>query len=235
MKRLLAMLLTGGLLVSLPLASPAYGVETAGPDATCSRPVSDADGLYLPAQAFWWSTTELTIGITATSKVDPAQFTAVEQAVETWQQTLQDCLGGAVTLNYVPVVPSKRAQIDIVINLVPNAGGAHHGGMAVCNPSGCNLQVGYIGPRGRYTTIDPVAPTSYTYSLALHEIGHALGLGHTTNLYESVTDVMGYGWNDDSGRVPISQCNVDALAYIWAWALNGTEPAEPEALVYECA
>lgn len=29
--------------------------------------------------------------------------------------------------------------------------------------------------------------------MTLHELGHALGLGHTTNLEES-TDLMGYGW-----------------------------------------
>jgi len=58
-----------------------------------------------------------------------------------------------------------------------------------------------------------------------HEIGHALGLGHTTNLLES-TDLMGYGW-PDLGDPVLSDCDIDALAYVFAWALNGTEPAPP--------
>lgn len=241
-KRLFAAVLAGCLLVTIPLASPADAAETStGATATCTRPISNADALYIlaniapagdgPAQAYWWSKTALTIGITTTSTVDPAQFEAVEQAIKTWQQTLQDCLAGAVTLNYVPVSPGNRAQTDIVVHLVPNAGGSAFGGRTECSPSGCNnVIVSYIGPRGRYD----ITPTPITYSMALHEIGHALGLGHATNLYES-TDLMGYGWiKADSGRIPISQCDVDALAYIWAWALIGTEPAEPETTLYEC-
>jgi hypothetical protein len=67
---------------------------------------------------------------------------------------------------------------------------------------------------------------------------HALGLGHADNLWEGF-DLMAYGWASPSanfGRVPdISQCDVDALAYVWSWAMEGSDPAKPEALTFSCA
>jgi hypothetical protein len=59
----------------------------------------------------------------------------------------------------------------------------------------------------------------------MHELGHALGLGHATNLLES-TDLMGYGW-PDLGDPVLSDCDLDALAFVFAWALEGSDPYPP--------
>lgn len=72
------------------------------------------------------------------------------------------------------------------------------------------------------------------YHTALHELGHALGLGHATNLEES-NDLMGYGWIIDDTEPILSDCDVDALAYIWSWAVNGTTPAPPGPGPYDCS
>ena len=79
-------------------------------------------------------------------------------------------------------------------------------------------------PTSSFTTSQPpaVLPSAATH----------LGLGHATNLLES-TDLMGYGW-PELGDPVLSQCDVDALAFVFAWAIAGTDPAPPAAGPYEC-
>ena len=125
----------------------------------------------------------------------------------------------------------QRRAADIVVHYVPTAGGVVFGGYAICGDHGCpNILVRSDLPPS--LDRDPYDP-EYLGWVTLHELGHALGLGHATNLLES-TDLMGYGW-PDYGEPVLSDCDVDALAYVFAWALNGTAPEPPGAGPYDCS
>ena len=158
------------------------------------------------------------------------QLAAISGAIATWSSTLQECFDGLITLT--DVTGSKRQAADIVVHYVPTAGGVVFGGYAICGDHGCpNILVRSDLPPS--LDRDPYDP-EYLGWVTLHEIGHALGLGHATNLLES-TDLMGYGW-PDLGDPVLSDCDINALAYVFAWALNGTEPAPPpDEGPYDCS
>ena len=44
---------------------------------------------------------------------------------------------------------------------------------------------------------------------------------------------MGYGW-PDLGDPVLSQCDIEALAFVFAWALEGVEPYPPAEGPYDC-
>jgi hypothetical protein len=57
-------------------------------------------------------------------------------------------------------------------------------------------------------------------------------LGHTTNLLES-TDLMGYGW-PDFGDPVLSECDVEGIAFVFAWVFEGSAPHPPAQGPFEC-
>ena len=81
------------------------------------------------------------------------------------------------------------------------------GGYAICGAHRCPTS--WSAPTC-HPALDrePYTP-EYLGWVTLHELGHALGLGHATNLLES-TDLMGYGW-PDLGDPVLSNCDLDAL------------------------
>ena len=218
-----AALVTSALLTTTPASASATKTTAASSavGATCSRPVSDAEALqilnYYYPNRYVWDHTNLTIAVAAAPKVSQAQLDAIHRALATWDSVLRDCFDGLITLTEV----TARRTADIVVHYVPHAGGVVFGGFAVC----CNNVIvrSDLPPS---LGLDPYSP-EHLYNVTLHEVGHALGLGHATNLLES-TDLMGYGWNRTNGITPVlSQCDIDALAYLFSRALNGTAPPGP--------
>ena len=216
-----------------PAAAPAGKKDSpAGNGVTCKLPESNAEGLVILSNfypGYWWDHTDLTIAVQAHPSATAVQLAAIRSAIATWSSTLEECFDGLITLTNV--TGSKRRAADIVVHYVPTAGGVVFGGYAICGEHKCpNILVrSDLPPSLDREPYDP----EYLGWVTQHEVGHALGLGHATNLLES-TDLMGYGW-PDLGDPVLSDCDVDALAFVFAWAINGTAPAPPGEGPYDCS
>lgn len=202
---------------------------------TCRLPESNAESLVILSnyyRGYWWDHTDLTIAVQAHPKVKPAQLAGVHQAIATWSAVLEECFDGLITLTNVTGASSgQHRRADIIVHYVPKAGGVVFEGYAICGAHKCpNILVRSDLPPS--LGVDTYSP-EYLGWVTLHEVGHALGLGHTTNLWES-TDLMGYGW-PTLGDPVLSDCDIDALAFVFAWALEGSDPHPPAEGPYDCS
>jgi hypothetical protein len=231
-KGLIALAFCLSLLAPASAAAPKKAPAGGGDAVSCRLPESNADSLVILSNlypGYWWDHTDLTIGVQAHPNARPEQLDAIQAAIATWSETLNECFDGLITLRNV--TGAKRQAADIVVHYVPTAGGVVFGGYAICGDHKCpNIIVrSDLPPSLDREPYDP----EYLGWVTLHEIGHALGLGHATNLLES-TDLMGYGW-PDLGDPVLSDCDIDALAFVFAWAINGTAPSPPGEGPYDCS
>jgi hypothetical protein len=186
-------------------------------------PESNAEALEILADyypGYWWDHTDITVAVQAAPNVRPRHLAAVRDSIGTWDSVLREEFDDLITLTDVTDTARNKQRADIVLHYVPTGGGLAFTGYAICGDHRCpNILV-----TSEFAQYPPITP-KFLGQVTMHELGHALGLGHATNLLES-TDLMGYGW-PDLGEPVLSDCDLDALRYVFGWAFEGTEPAPP--------
>lgn len=190
---------------------------------TVENPPATIEPQEIPLWGPTWDHSPLTYVIEAGKGVTPEAIAMVEQAITDWNHAIAYGVGDPDFAFLVPV--PEGASPDITIR--PKSGGGMVQGQALCNSSDGFFTWCKVNISGK--AFGSANPDDTVRSIAIQEIGHALGLLHSDNSL----DVM-YGTLQDPPNTRISFCDLDGWAAVMAWLLLGTTPAPPSVSSVSC-
>jgi len=220
-----AVALAAVILVSLQTtASGAEPVVNFG--ASDATSVDVISGTKSTQNAYWWDHTNLTVLVSSEPHADPAFVQALRDAIALWRSTLAQQLPQISLTD----VTGKSNKADITLRYDPTFGGINWAGLARCSGAQkCNISVrSDLNQNSVKKQGEPPFTTLQVERNAIHELGHALGLGHAAPLNES-TDLMAYGWiHPRPDLTPtLSTCDLNGIraAFSWVFANEAPHPA----------
>lgn len=156
-----------------------------------------------------WEKSEVTVQIKAAGGVTPQAILDVEAAIADWNAVLGHIQGAP---QLVQVSGVKKADITIQMKV---GGGATLGsaGSRTSSPFSCELNSASIQLSGKAFGL--AISSTGTQNIARHEIGHALGLGHSAGSDDLMHPIFESSEFLGDTNVPISQCDTKGLRAIY--------------------
>ncbi|MFY3741141.1 MAG: putative Zn-dependent protease [Candidatus Nitrosomirales archaeon] len=154
----------------------------------------------IPLNGFAWSHTTITYSISAQKNVDPIAVQAVRDAMAAWNTAIDSGAKGAFQLVEAPA----GTDGDIRITLKQGGGGVVGSTQTSTNPDG-SVKYSKISITGKFGH-------DVTQTVAVHETGHALGLGHSNDPFDPM-----YGFQNRPDKLNPSACDVTAFDAVHEW------------------